>query len=170
MAVGFTAAADRPEREAERHLEAVEPPKERDEPIEETQRPGGDVATPEEACRDEPSERSDRVYVPKRLDRESGLHEQAPERVFPVSAVVSELAIDRTVEERMSGHKEQKAPFGRELLAEATQRFEVVRDVLENVEADDRVETVGDQAGLESVRLGFDDPNVRRVREAATQH
>ena len=117
---------------------------------------------------DEPPRDADGVHMSQSLDLEPGLHEQGRQLPLPVAPLMTEHAVDRSVCERMSrNEREQDAPWLQQS-EQASQRARVVGDVLQDVEADDRIERFG-RGGCQLVQLHGRDLDVRPAGEPTPQ-
>src|SRR5215218_5655450 len=152
------APSDGPDRKAERKLEAIERSEQRHQVVVEAERALRDLPATEHAARHDPPEGAQWVHVPDRLHGEAGLLEQPSQRLALIAALVLHGAVDCAEEERMRGHEEEEMPTRREPRVELPQGALVIRNVLEHVEADDRVERP--RLALELVCVRLDDLDV----------
>src|SRR3989304_4426004 len=98
--------------------------------------------------------------MPELLDLEPGGGPRRARRRLGGPARGGGGGAERAEEERVRGHDQQQAAAGRELPAEGAERGLVVANVLEHVEADDRVEASVDLVGAR-VDLRAPDPEAR---------
>jgi hypothetical protein len=103
------------------------------------------------------------------VDGEAALIEKALQRELRIPALVAERPISAPVERRV-GRDEEEQPAARgEELAKTCKRRRVVADVLEDVQADDRVERPRERRGLDDLGLRLDHPDAVAVPEAVAQ-
>jgi uncharacterized membrane protein YbhN (UPF0104 family) len=99
-------APDRPQREPEREIEAIESAQERHEPVIGGEWPARDVGATEKAARHEPTDRADGVHVPDVLDDEAAAFEEPGERPLSVAPFVPDGPIGGTEQPRMRGDEQ----------------------------------------------------------------
>ena len=92
------------------------------------------------------------VQVADLLDGEPGLGHEPLEAGLFVPAVVPQRLVERAVERRERGDEEREVPAGGQDAGEVAQRPRVVLDVLEDVQADDRVDALGGEVADVRVR------------------
>ena len=89
-----------------------------------------------------PPEQTDRIGVTQGQQIEPGVVERLRQRRFRVTAVVAQFRVERAVRRLHGRDENQHASVRNQHVLERPQRTRVVVDVLEDVHADHRVETV----------------------------
>jgi hypothetical protein len=107
--------------------------------------------------------------VASHLDGETALLEQALQRLLRVPALVAKLPICPPVEDRVGRNEEQQPTPGPEEIVKPPERRRVFADVLQDVQADDRVERPREGRGIDGLGLRLDHPDAIAVRKAVTQ-
>ena len=145
---GACGLRNRPERETARSRHRFCCAQQRHEPVVDREPEPWEVFTAEDPRLQQPSKGADRVDVSQLFSGEARLAELGRELGPCVAALVAEGAVERPEERRVRRHEEEQcAPRGKEL-AEARYRLFVVGDVLEDVEAHDRIEKPFDSVGV----------------------
>lgn len=144
----------------------VQRAEERHEAVVETKRTCGNVLAAQQPGRDKPADGTDGVDVTNRLYLEARSGQLAAELVLPVAPLVENCPVGGSIERPMRRNDEQEPTARLEARVRPAERLVVVGDVLEHVEADNRVEGLGQ---LEPVSGRVDYVSVRRVGEPALE-
>ncbi len=86
-----------------------------------------------------------------------------------VAALVADRGVDGTGEPRVRGHEQEQPAVRTEQLAHPAERADVVRDVLEHVEADDGVDLSADGLGRELLERRLENEDVLTTAETFAQ-
>ena len=120
-----------------------------------------------EADTEEPAKRADRIYVAHDRHLVTRVREELLQTPPSVATKVTHGAIESAQEPRMSRDEQQQPTAGDERLEHALQGQCVVRDVLEDVQAEHAVETHREFGGP-TCCLSLDDRDVRTIGKALT--
>src|SRR3989442_9209069 len=128
------------ERQAAEPREKIHLPSQRYEPVVEPQRRRAELAPTEHLPGQNPARDAERVEVPDRDDAESGTHEKPDDRSSAVAPEVTVGLVEAAEEGRVVRDLQQEAPPCIQEIPESVQHASIVLQVLEDVQADDRVD------------------------------